>query len=332
MISHLENTQKLHSPQSTISSMAKFINPFTDWGFKHIFGREISKDLLIAFLNNLFKDEFEITQLEFKNNEQIGITADSRNIIFDIYCTTDKGEHIIVEMQNRAQENFIDRALYYSSRAIVNQGEKGNWYYELLPVYTVCFMNFVEPTIAPQKFRTDLVLADRDTKAVVSNKLRIVYLMLPLFNKEEMDCDNDFERWIFVLKNMTTLERMPFLAKNALFQKLAAISDVNALSKEEHAKYDESIKVMRDTLATHAYAMKQGLEEGLKKGLQQGIEKGLQQGLQQGTEQGIEQGIEQGAFNEKIRIATNLLAAGLSIKDVAAATGLTEEELTQIKN
>lgn len=63
MISHLENTQKLHSPQSTISSMAKFINPFTDWGFKHIFGREISKDLLIAFLNNLFKDEFEITQL-----------------------------------------------------------------------------------------------------------------------------------------------------------------------------------------------------------------------------------------------------------------------------
>mgnify|MGYP000030786889 FL=1 len=85
--------------------MARFINPFTDWGFKHIFGREISKDLLIAFLNDLFKDEFEITQLEFKNNEQIGITADSRSIIFDIYCTTNKGEHIIVEMQNRAQEN-----------------------------------------------------------------------------------------------------------------------------------------------------------------------------------------------------------------------------------
>ena len=63
--------------------MARFINPFTDWGFKHIFGREISKDLLIAFLNDLFKDEFEITQLEFKNNEQIGITADSRSIIFD---------------------------------------------------------------------------------------------------------------------------------------------------------------------------------------------------------------------------------------------------------
>ena len=316
--------------------MARFINPFTDWGFKHIFGREISKDLLIAFLNDLFKDEFEITQLEFKNNEQIGITADSRSIIFDIYCTTNKGEHIIVEMQNRAQENFIDRALYYSSRAIVNQGEKGEWLYELLPVYTVCFMNFVDPNMAPQKFRTDLVLADRDTKDVVSNKLRIVYLMLPLFKKEEMDCNNDFERWIFVLKNMNTLERMPFLAKNALFKKLAAISDVTALSKEQHAKYDESIKIMRDTLATHAYAMKQGheegLQQGLKEGIAQGIQQGIQQGMQQGIQQGMQQGMQQGALNEKLRIATNLLAVGLSIKDVAAATGLSEKDIENIRN
>ena len=174
--------------------------------------------------------------------------------------------------------------------------------------------------MAPQKFRTDLVLADRDTKDVVSNKLRIVYLMLPLFKKEEMDCNNDFERWIFVLKNMNTLERMPFLAKNALFKKLAAISDVTALSKEEHAKYDESIKIMRDTLATHAYAMKQGHEEG------------LQQGLKEGIAQGIQQGIQQGALNEKLRIATNLLAVGLSIKDVAAATGLSEKDIENIRN
>ena len=183
-------------------------------------------------------------------------------------------------------------------------------------------MNFVDPNMAPQKFRTDLVLADRDTKDVVSNKLRIVYLMLPLFKKEEMDCNNDFERWIFVLKNMNTLERMPFL------KKLAAISDVTALSKEEHAKYDESIKIMRDTLATHAYAMKQGHEEGL----QQGLKEGIAQGIQQGIQQGMQQGMQQGALNEKLRIATNLLAVGLSIKDVAAATGLSEKDIENIRN
>lgn len=110
------------------------------------------------------------------------------------------------------------------------------------------------------------------------------------------------------------------MAKNALFKKLAAISDVTALSKEEHAKYDESIKIMRDTLATHAYAMKQGHEEG------------LQQGLKEGIAQGIQQGIQQGALNEKLRIATNLLAVGLSIKDVAAATGLSEKDIENIRN
>lgn len=151
-----------------------------------------------------------------------------------------------------------------------------------------------------------------------------------------MDCNNDFERWIFVLKNMNTLERMPFLAKNALFKKLAAISDVTALSKEEHAKYDESIKIMRDTLATHAYAMKQGheegLQQGLKEGIAQGIQQGIQQGMQQGIQQGMQQGMQQGALNEKLRIATNLLAVGLSIKDVAAATGLSEKDIENIRN
>ena len=127
---------------------------------------------------------------------------------------------------------------------------------------------------------------------------------------------------------MNTLERMPFLAKNALFKKLAAISDVTALSKEEHAKYDESIKIMRDTLATHAYAMKQGHEEGL----QQGLKEGIAQGMQQGIQQGIAQGMQQGALNEKLRIATNLLAVGLSIKDVAAATGLSEKDIENIRN
>lgn len=125
---------------------------------------------------------------------------------------------------------------------------------------------------------------------------------------------------------------MPFLAKNALFKKLAAISDVTALSKEEHAKYDESIKIMRDTLATHAYAMKQGHEEGLQQGLKEGIAQGIQQGIQQGMQQGIQQGMQQGALNEKLRIATNLLAVGLSIKDVAAATGLSEKDIENIRN
>ena len=291
--------------------MAHFINPFSDWGFKRIFGQEISKDLLVSFLNDLFAGEFEITALSFENKEQIGLTRDSREVVFDIYCKTADGRDIIVEMQNRGQEHFIDRALYYSSRVIVNQGQKGRWDYALRPVYTVCFMNFVDSLLPVRKMRTDLVLADRDTGTPVSDRLRIVYLMLPLFDKEEDECENDFERWIFVLKNMNTFERMPFMAKNAVFRKLAEISDLRTLSKKDMEKYESSIRIMRDTYATYKYAVKQGLKDGMAQGMAQGIEKGERKK----------------AFD----IAGNLKKIGMSTAQIMQATGLSETEINGIQ-
>ena len=76
--------------------MSKFINPFTDYGFKLIFGREVSKDLLIEFLNDLLEGERVITDLQFLNNEQLPLYPEGRGIIYDVYCTTDTGEKIIV--------------------------------------------------------------------------------------------------------------------------------------------------------------------------------------------------------------------------------------------
>ena len=100
--------------------MSKFINPFTDYGFKLIFGREVSKNLLIEFLNDLLEGERVITDLTFLNNEQLPDYPEGRGIIYDVYCTTDTGEKIIVEMQNRMQSNFKERSIFYLSRAIVN--------------------------------------------------------------------------------------------------------------------------------------------------------------------------------------------------------------------
>lgn len=99
--------------------MGRFINPFTDYGFKKIFGQEISKDLLIVFLNDLLEGERVITDLTFLNNEQLPEWNDERALIYDIYCTTDTGEKIIVEMQNKSQLYFKERALFYLSNAVV---------------------------------------------------------------------------------------------------------------------------------------------------------------------------------------------------------------------
>ena len=291
--------------------MAKFINPFTDWGFKHIFGRDISKDLLIDFLNGLFAGKMRITNLNFCNTEQIPETNDDRNVVFDLFCTTDNGERFIVEMQNRSQTYFIDRAIFYTSRAISNQAPVGEWDYHLTPVITVCFMNFVafgkekggsrgrkKEYDAP--FRVDMILADEKTGKRLSDRMHFSFLQLPVFQKEEDECENDFERWIYILNNMETFQRMPFLAQNAVFRKLAEISDISALSKEEHKKYDESIKRYRDTMAVINSAVKEGRAEG--------------------------------RAEERAEIALNLFKLGVSIANIVASTGLTEEELAQLIN
>ena len=83
--------------------MANYINPFTDIGFKRIFGQEFSKPLLIDFLNNLLIGEKRIVNLKFLDKEQPPIFVDDRSLIYDIYCELDNDEKIIVEMQNCEQ-------------------------------------------------------------------------------------------------------------------------------------------------------------------------------------------------------------------------------------
>lgn len=123
--------------------MSKFINPFTDIGFKKIFGQSVTKGLLIDFLNDLLKGEKQIKDITFLDKEQMPIYDGDRGLIYDIYCTTETGEKIIVEMQNKYQDRFKERSLYYLSQAVVRQGERGTkWQYEIKAVYGVFFMNF----------------------------------------------------------------------------------------------------------------------------------------------------------------------------------------------
>ena len=296
--------------------MGRFINPFTDWGFKRIFGQEINKDLLIQFLNELLAGDRHITGLQFLDKEQIPEIKDQRGVIYDIFCKTDTGEHIIVEIQNRQQPFFLDRSIYYASRAIVGQGQKGKeWDYKLSAVYTICFMNFQSSELLLKEFRTDVGLMDMKKLKPVSDKFRLIYLMLPLFpKKEEAECENDFERWIYVLKNMETLERMPFQAQNALFKKLAEITDVSTLSSKERERYDESLKIYRDNYAADLYSYNRGIKKGREEGRAEGREEGRAEGLSEGREM----------------IARNMKACGVEIPTIIRCTGLTQEEIDQL--
>ena len=319
--------------------MPKFINPFTDVGFKRIFGQEINKDLLIDFLNSLLDGERRVNDIRFLDKELLPAYAKDRSLIYDVYCTDDNGEQFIVEMQNREHVNFRERTLYYLSQAISRQGEKGvDWSFDLKAVYGVFFLNFNLAGL-PRKLRTDIVLCDRDTHEPFSDKMRYIFIELPSFVKAEGDCENDFERWIYVLKNMETLQRLPFKARKAVFEKLEEIVDIASMSKEDRLKYDESIKVYRDRMAIMAFERKQGFAEGI--GFAEGMEKGMAQGMAEGIAQGIaegmkkgkaegiaegmEKGMEKGQEQERLKNARAMKAAGLAPGLISQITGLTLE-------
>jgi hypothetical protein len=79
--------------------------------------------------------------------------------------------------------------------------------------------------------------------------MRHIYLQLPYFTKELDDCETLFEKLIYVLKHMDVLQRMPWLAQDAVFQKLASIADVSSLSQKDRETYDENLRKYRDTIA-----------------------------------------------------------------------------------
>ena len=294
--------------------MARFINPFTDWGFKRIFGQEMSKDLLMNFLNELLRGEHVIRDLTFMDKELLADTKDARSCIYDIYCETDRGERIIVEMQNAYQKYFGDRTLFYAAKSIVRQGERGSWDYALAPVYVVCFMNFTAAENTLRKMRTDVMLMDKDSGTVFSQSLRMIYLSLPLFTKAAEECVNDFERWIYILKNMENLETMPFEVNEEIFERLARIADVTTLTSKERDKYEASMKVLRDN-----YAVQQGMLSQLNEGIKEGFEKGMKQGWEKGMEKGME------------KTAMRMLAKGLSVSLISEMTGLSEGDVRNLQ-
>ena len=287
--------------------MAKYINPFTDVGFKKIFGQDLSKPLLLDFLNNLLTGEKEIIDITFLDKESIPDVVEGRSAIYDILCKTSLGNYIIVEMQNREQPFFKKRSLYYTSKAIARQGEKGvKWNFNIRSVYFISFLNFRLDDIGSE-FRTDVTLMNMKTKKQFSDDLRMIYLQLPYFTKSAEECANDFDRWIYVLKHMEALNRLPWAAQSPIFKRLSEIAEISSLTTEERIKYDAAIQWYRD----NAFLLEGAEELGMQKGMKKGLEKGRAEGRAEGLKE----------------TARNLKSMGLHVADIQKATGLTEEEI-----
>lgn len=308
---------------------SRYINPYTDFGFKKLFGTPLNKELLISFLNALFSGKEVIRDLTYLNSEQLGLGLDERRAIFDVYCENEKGEKFIVEMQKAEQQYFKDRSVYYASFPIQEHGKRGQaWDFEMKGVYTVGILNFVFPDdeYSPECFHHEVKLMDVDDKHVFYEKLTFIYLEMPKFKKTEDELETMFDKWLFVLRNLSKLLERPAALQERVFKRLFEQAEIARFSPQERRGYEDSLKVYRDLVNVMSAAERKGLEEGLIKGLEEGRAKGIEEGRAKGLEEGMVKGLEQGrSEGEKqalLNVALNMKSQGIALSDISKITGL----------
>ena len=273
-------------------STEKYINPFTDFGFKKLFGTEVNKDLLMDFLNELIHCQGKIKEVKYLNSEQLGRSADDRRAVFDIYCETDIGETFIVEMQKAKLNFFKDRSVHYASFPIREQGLRGDWDYRLKAVYTVGILNFVfnESKNDKDYYHSEVKLMDTQKKTVFYDKLTFIYLEMPKFNKGIDELETRFEKWMYVLKNLPKLQNLPSQLQERIFEKIFRVAEIAKMNNKEIAEYEDSLKKFRD----------------------------------------LNNALETAKMEGKNETALKMLEDGMSIENICKYTGLSEEQIKEL--
>lgn len=315
----------------------KYVNVFTDFGFKKLFGEKPSKPLLLDFLNELLiEQEGPIKNITYLNTEHLGSSPLDRRAIFDIYCENEKGEKFIVELQKAKQSYFKDRTLFYATFPIQEQAKQNDWDFKLKAVYTVAILDFVfeEDKTDIHKYRYDVKLTDIETCKVFYDKLTFIYLELPKFKKKIDELSTNFEKWLFVLKNLHKLNKIPDQLKEERFEKLFAIAEVAHFTREELKSYEDSKKFYRDIKNSMDTAFEEGKVEGKVEGKEEGKEEGLKQGLKQGELKGLKKGRIEGLNLGKKTMIVEIIQKGvsnnMSVETLTQLTGLTEKEVLDI--
>ncbi|EOR95620.1 hypothetical protein ADIARSV_1226 [Arcticibacter svalbardensis MN12-7] len=252
----------------------RYIDPLTDWGFKRLFGSERNKDFLKDFLNDLFEGEKHIADIEYLPNNHTADPLDSNQTILDLTCTDHTGEQFIVELQCGKKHCFRERSLYNTSRLIHEKfsvGKESNSY-ELKDVYLIAILDFNLEQVFFKKYLHDICLMDKETGEVFSNKLRYKFLELPNFIKRPDELETGLDRWFYLLKHMSHLERRPPFFNKRIFEKVFQVSKISTLTKVEQIAYSESLKQKQEYENVFSNAGQEAEKRKYTEGKQEGIQ------------------------------------------------------------
>jgi predicted transposase/invertase (TIGR01784 family) len=157
---------------------------------------------------------------------------------------------------------------------------------------------FDEDKDTPDKFRYDIKLTDTETKEVFYDKLTFIYLEMPKFNKTLDELQTRFDKWLYVIRNLNRLDRVPEKLRERIFDKLFETAEIAKFTPEQIRSYEDSLKYYQD--------MKNSLDTAKEEGIEKGVEKG------------------------KLEIARKALSKGMSLEDIMDLTGLTREQVEKL--
>ena len=288
----------------------RYVNFYTDFAFKKLFGTEVNKDLLISFLNALLQGKEQIKDLKYINTENLGSQEFDRKAVFDVYCETEDGQRILVEMQKADQQYFKDRSIFYSTFPIRDQAVKGYWDYRLNAVYTIGILNFSFDDDDPEYYHHEVKLVDTYTQKVFYDKLTYIYLEMPKFQKSEHELETMFEKWLYAIKHLASLMERPAVLREKVFHHLFVQAEIARFNPQERMNYEESLKNYRDWYSVMETAQIKGEAVGY--------------------DRGYEIGIEKGEHLKNIENARNFKQLGVDVSIISQATGLSITEIESL--
>ena len=290
------------------------INLMTDFGFKRFFGTERYKKNLIHFLNAVLPPYIGSARyLTYLPTEQLGTNDANKRLVFDVLCANPKNDHIIVEMQKASQEFFKDRIIAYTSRHISEALEVGDRRYSFPTVLTIVLVDFEIPELKEsEKFILHVMLKDDENK-IFSEKMSFLLIDLTKFaaeiNFEQLT--DEIQKWCYVIKNMWRMKEGDIPAKETIFRELFESYKISKLDAMEKQEYEKSVLEYEDVRDAMEYHHRMGKAEGFNEGFEKGMEKGM---------------------DFLIRTVKKLVSMGLSVKDIAEATGLPVEEVIRLND
>lgn len=297
----------------------KYAYLLSDSIFKIVFAEDKTHEKLISLVNAMLGLEGgkAIREISLDMQEFPGV-FDKKTCILDIIGTTESGEKVLVEVQQKGDYFFRDRVEYYVARVIENQVHK-NEKYELPQIY---FLGLLDFELFPEE-PTEYIHLVQETchGKPFFPKIQKVFVELSKFfalEKEGVTIeDNDAAaEWLRAIRSIVQEEPMPErLLKNQVFLDL---QNALLLSNFTDELFNVEVHQMTDLKYEHEV------------GFAEGRDNGLLEGLKIGREEGIVAGREEGIKSKAKEMAKKLLAQGVSLSIIAESSGLSEDEIKSL--